>query len=94
MAIDVMQESIRLYAKQLKIPTFSEYPDVLRQCPPDVGFAQLLLELMKRESSSRQENQNKRPLKNEEFPYHKTIDEFDVTQLNGNVFSNFYSRAC
>ena len=89
MAIDVTQESIRLYAKQLKVPTFLDYPDVLRQCPPDAGFADLLLELMKREGVSRQENQNKRRLKSAEFPYHKTIDEFDVTQLNGTVSQIF-----
>lgn len=85
MAIDVTQEQIRLFAKQLKLPTFADYPDLLRQCPTDAGFAELLLELMKRESSSRQENQNRRRLKHAGFPYHKTIDEFDVAQLNGSV---------
>jgi len=85
MSVDVTQEQVRLYAKQLKIPTFADYPDLLRQCRPDAGFGELLFELMKREICSRQENQNKRRLKNAGFPYCKTIDEFDAAQLNGAV---------
>lgn len=85
MAVDPVQERIRLYAKQLKIPTFAEYEELLRQCGPNLRFEDLLLELMKQESASRQENQNKRRLKNAGFPYLKTIDEFDTSALGGTV---------
>ena len=55
--MNAVDELIRLYAKQLKIPSFAEYQEVLRQADPSAGFADLLLELMKAETASRQENQ-------------------------------------
>ena len=78
-------ELIRLYAKQLKIPTFAEYQEILRQAEPSATFPDLLLELMKAETLSRQENQNKRRLKAAGFPYLKTLEEFDCSQLNDGV---------
>ena len=45
--MNATDELIRLYAKQLKIPSFTEYQEVLRQADPSAGFADLLLELMK-----------------------------------------------
>ena len=47
--MNAVDELIRLYAKQLKIPSFAEYREVLRQADPSAGFADLLLELMKAE---------------------------------------------
>ena len=55
--MNATEELIRLYAKQLKIPSFTEYQEILRQADPSAGFADLLLELMKMETASRQENQ-------------------------------------
>ena len=52
MSINVVNEQIRLYAKQLKIPTFAEYEQVLRQADPGLGLSELLLELMKAECES------------------------------------------
>ena len=75
-------ELIRLYARQLKIPTFAEYAEVLRQADPSADFAELLVELMKAETASRQENQHRRRLKSAGFPYLKTMEEFDCSQLN------------
>ena len=72
--MNATNEMIRLYAKQLKIPSFTEYQEVLRQADPSAGFADLLLELMKMETISRQENQNKRRLKTAGFPYTKTME--------------------
>lgn len=92
MAIDPTLEMIRLYAKQLKIPTFADYPDVLRQCRPDDPLEDVLLELMKRESISRQENQNRRRLKLANFPYVKTMDEFDSDQVKGTVSKLFLNE--
>ena len=83
--MNVADELIRLYAKQLKIPSFAEYREVLRQADPSAGFADLLLELMKAETASRQENQNRRRLKVAGFPYLKTMEEFDCNQLNDAV---------
>lgn len=83
--MDIIQEQIRLYAKQLKIPTFGDYQEILRQVDQNVSFGDLLLELMKAEALSRQDNQNKRRLKAAGFPYLKTLDEFDLSQLNKTV---------
>ena len=80
--MNAVDELIRLYAKQLKIPSFAEYQEVLRQADPAAGFSDLLLELMKAETVSRQENQNRRRLKAAGFPYLKTMEEFDCSQLN------------
>ena len=83
--MNAVDELIRLYAKQLKIPSFAEYQEVLRQADPSAGFSDLLLELMKAETASRQENQNRRRLKAAGFPYLKTMEEFDCSQLNDAV---------
>lgn len=89
MSVDVVNEQIRLYAKQLKIPTFAEYEEVIRQTDPSLGLSGLLLELMKGECEARQENQNRRRLKAAGFPYLKTLDEFDFSQLNNTVTREF-----
>jgi len=83
--IDSREEQIRMLARQLKIPTFGNYSDILRQCKSDADFSDLLLELMLAESASRQENQTKRRLKVAGFPFQKTLDEFDMSQLNDSV---------
>lgn len=85
-------EMIRLYAKQLKIPSFAEYEEILRRSDPSADFSELLLSLMKAETASRQENQNRRRLKAAGFPYLKTIEEFDCSQLNDAVSPMFINE--
>lgn len=84
-----LQEQIRLYAKQLKLPTFAEYDKLLRQMDTGAGFERLLLELMQMELSARQENQVNRRLKSAGFPYQKTLDEFQFEHLNPAVSPTF-----
>ena len=90
--MNTTSEMIRLYARQLKIPTFAEYEEILRQADPSADFGTLLLELMKTETASRQDNQNKRRLKAAGFPYLKTLDEFDFNQLNEAVSPLFLNE--
>ena len=90
--MNTTSEMIRLYARQLKIPTFAEYEEILRQADPAADFGTLLLELMKTETVSRQENQNKRRLKAAGFPYLKTLEEFDCSQLNEAVSPLFLNE--
>ena len=90
--MNTTSEMIRLYARQLKIPTFADYEEILRQADPSADFGTLLLELMKAETASRQENQNKRRLKAAGFPYLKTMDEFDCSQLNEAVSPLFLNE--
>ena len=58
--INIINESISLYSKQLKLPTFINYEDIIRQLDKDKSYADFLLELLKTESSQRQENNQKR----------------------------------
>lgn len=90
--MNVTEEQIRFYAKQLKIPTFGDYRQFLRTVSSDANFEDMLLELMRTESAARQENQNRRRLKAAGFPYHKTLDEFDFSQLNSSVSPVFLNE--
>ena len=83
--IDHREEQIKLLSKQLKLPTFANYMDILRQARSDADFSDLLLDLLMAETSARQENQNRRRLKAAAFPYQKTLDDFDFSQLNESI---------
>ena len=69
--VDIIDEQIRILAKQLKVPTFSKYSDVIRQADADAPFNRLLLSLMQKEYEQRQENNNRRRLKQAGFPFTK-----------------------
>ena len=73
----------------MKIPSLAEYQKVLRQADPSAGFADPLPELTKAETASRPENQNSQGLKVARFPYTKTMDEFDSSQIDDAVLSLF-----
>lgn len=83
--IDVKEEQIKLLCKQLKLPTFSNYRDVLWQSRADADFSDLLLDLLMAETNARQENQNRRRLKAAGSPFQKTLDEFDFTWMNPSI---------
>ena len=55
--MNTTSEMIRLYARQLKIPTFAEYEEILRQADPAADFGTLLLELMKTQTVGLPEEQ-------------------------------------
>lgn len=86
---DPIQEQIALYSKQLKIPSFADYYKLVQRSAPDAGFGEILLELMKMETETRQEHQISKRLKKAGFPYEKSLDEFDMSRLNSSVSPNF-----
>ena len=92
MPVEPIEEQIRLYARQLKLPAFSRYPDILRQVQPNARFDELLLELMRAECAQRQENQNRKRLKAAGFPYTKTLDELDLNRYSGTLSELFVSE--
>jgi hypothetical protein len=47
--INPIKESIKLYAKQLRTPTFPHYENVIRQLSPGDGYDKFLSELLKLE---------------------------------------------
>lgn len=89
MSVDLIQEQIILYTKQLKLPTFARYPDMLRRVSPSARFEELLLKLLKAEAEQRQENQSRRRLKAAGFPYTKTLEELDLSRYEGNLSDVF-----
>ena len=90
--VDMIDEQIMLLAKQLKVPTFSKYSDILRHAGTDAPFNRLLLSLMQKEYEQRQENNNRRRLKQANFPFTKTIDELDLSRYDGQISELFISE--
>ena len=76
-----LKETIKLYAKQLRTPTFPGYENVIRQLDPGDGYDKFLCELMKLEIIQRQEAGQRRRIKKARFPFMKTLDEFDYSRL-------------
>lgn len=74
-------QTIELYAKQLRIPTFKHYVDVIRQLDSNKSYEDFLLALMKIELDSRMESSQRRKIKAANFPYLKTLDELDCSYL-------------
>jgi DNA replication protein DnaC len=81
MTMNVNAQTIELYAKQLRTPTFNRYEDVLRQLGPDRGYEDFLIALMKMELDSRMESSQRRKIRTAGFPYIKTMDELDFSRF-------------
>lgn len=79
--INPTKETIKLYAKQLRTPSFGQYEDIIRQLDNKESYEHFLSKLMQKEIAIRQENQQKRKVKAAKFPYFKTIDDFDFNRL-------------
>lgn len=58
--INTNKEIIKLYARQLKTPTFSNYDEIIRQLQSDDGYEEFLKEIMRTELLQRQDNLHKR----------------------------------
>ncbi len=85
-----IDDQIKMYAKHLRVPTFTAYNKTLRQVDQsDADFATLLLALMKAEYEQRQENNNRRRLKQACFPYTKSLDELDLSRYSGKISELF-----
>ena len=92
MRTDATLEQVKILAKQLKVPTFASYPDLVRQMGSDIDFGKLLLALMEGEYEQRQENQNRRRLKQAGLPYTKTIEELDLSRYDGKLTELFINE--
>ncbi len=79
--INPTHEIIKLYAKQLRVPTFTDYETVARQLEPGDGYDKFLCEIMRQELSQRQEASQRRRIKKAGFPVMKTLDEFNYNRL-------------
>jgi len=79
--INPVKETIKLYAKQLRTPSFCNYENIIRQLSPEDGYEQFLSEVMKCELAGRAQAGQKRRIKHAGFPVMKALDEFDYTRL-------------
>lgn len=64
----LQQQTIELYAKQLRVPSFNRYEEVIRQMNKDQSFEDFLIELLKMEAASRMKSSQKRKIKTAKFP--------------------------
>ena len=78
---ELNKQTIELYAKQLKLPSFNKYIDVIKQLNKDQGYEDFLVSLMKQELDARMESNRQRKIKAAKFPYLKTIDELDYSRF-------------
>ena len=78
---ELNRQLISMYAKQLRVPTFNQYEEVIRQLDGDKGFDDFLVSLMRAELENRQESNRKRKIRSARFPYTKTLEEFDFAYL-------------
>ena len=72
--MNINAETIELYSRQLRIPTFNHYDDIIRQLGSNKSYEEFLISLMKMELDSRMESSQRRKIKSANFPYIKTID--------------------
>lgn len=78
---NITSQTIELYAKQLRLPAFNHYTDVIRQLGNNKSYEDFLIALMKMELDSRMESSQKRKIRATNFPYMKTIDELDCSRF-------------
>lgn len=80
--INVNVEKIALYTKQLRLPSFNNYRQVIDQLDAGQGYEDFLIELFKLESQSRAISRQQRRIKAAKFPYMKTFDELDLERYD------------
>lgn len=78
---ELQAQTIEMYSKQLRTPMFNNYADVIRQLDKNQGYEYFLIQLMKLELDSRQENTRNRKIKVASFPYIKAMDELDFSRF-------------
>ncbi len=76
-----VKEPLKYYAKELKLPTFGNPEEAVREYRAGQSLEEFVLELLKREYDARQEKKRQRRLKRAHFPLTKTLEEFDLTKL-------------
>ena len=78
---ELNRQMISMYAKQLRVPTFNQYEEVIRQLDCNNNFDDFLVSLMRAELENRQESNRRRKIRSARFPYTKTLEEFDCSYL-------------
>ena len=76
-----VKESLRFYAKELKLPTFGNLEEAVREYRTGQSLEEFVLDLLKREYDARQEKKRQSRMKRAHFPLLKTLEEFDLSKL-------------
>lgn len=76
-----VKETLKFYAKELKLPTFGNLEEPVREYRAGQSLEEFVLLLLKREYDARQEKKRQSRLKRAHFPLTKTLEEFDLTKL-------------
>jgi DNA replication protein DnaC len=79
--LNLKEQTIELYAKQLRIPSFNHFKDVIRQLDHNESYEDFLIAIMKNELDSRMDGSRQRKIKQATFPYMKTIDELVLSKF-------------
>lgn len=77
----IESEIIKNYARQLHLPSFNNYENVIRQLSSDESYPAFLINLMKQELDERSASGQIRRVKAAKFPINKTLSEFDISRL-------------
>lgn len=80
--MNVTLERVRLYAKQLRLPTFAQAEQLIREARTGQWpYEEFLVQLLHAEAEQRRENQKKRRIKAAKFPMLRTLDTFKFENL-------------
>jgi DNA replication protein DnaC len=80
--LNVTLERVRLYAKQLRLPTFAQAEQIIREARTNQWpYEEFLIQLLQTEAEQRKENQKKRRIKAAKFPVLRTLDTFNFDNL-------------
>lgn len=80
--MNVTLERVRLYAKQLRLPTFAHADQLIREARTNQWpYEEFLVHLLQAEAEHRKENQRERRIKAAKFPVTRTLDTFDFNNL-------------
>ena len=87
-------ELIKLYSKQLRLPTIAKYESTTRSAKENNwGYEEFLCRLLEIESAHRRENQKLKRIKAAKFPQIKTLDTFDFSWLKSINKAQIYELA-
>lgn len=75
------RELIKLYSKQLRLPTFTQYEEIERQLSSNESYEDFLIRMMQRELKERSTKSQADRIKKANFPILKTMDEYDLSRL-------------
>lgn len=86
-------EIIKLYAKQLRLPSFNKYAKVVQQLEPNESYADFLLKLMKTELDDRQHTAQEKRIKTAKFPTKKKRS-MNLTRIGWSTSAKAVSESC